>query len=294
MPVKRWHAPRTLATILPIVVALGLGALAVAAALPVVRATRGPIDAWTIDLRLLGYSLVLLIAAGGALAAAWRAIRNLLLVYELDRNAIVVHYPGSRYTIPLDQIVSITNAEAARRRPALRFGHGAPNQTLLIETQRRYALAIAERDDFARELAERLQLGPTREQREGVTSRSQPLTQFIAAARWLLALGIVLNLAVWALLVWRYALLPDTVPIRFDPLGGTQGTRTRTYTLLLPGVATLVWFGNAALAALLQRRARLASDVLLVGAIIVQLMSLAAVWFLVSGVEQAVGMLGTK
>ena len=74
------------------------------------------------------------------------------------------------------------------------------------------------------------------------------------------------------------------MPVRFDPIGGTAGTRARSYTLLLPAVASLIALANALAGLALIRRSRLATELLLLGAVLVQLGLLAATWFVVSGV----------
>ncbi|PLS82244.1 MAG: hypothetical protein CYG59_04645, partial [Chloroflexi bacterium] len=104
-----------------------------------------------------------------------------------------------------------------------------------------------------------------------------------ATARWLTLLVLALNLGLWALLAWYYPHLPETIPVRFDPIGGTAGTRSRSYTLLFPAVGMAVSWTNFALAVGGSRRTRLAGELLLVGALLVQLVLLAAIWFVVTG-----------
>jgi len=70
--------------------------------------------------------------------------------------------------------------------------------------------------------------------------------------------------------------------VRFDPLGGTAGTRAKTYTLLLPAIATGAWLGNLLLALVSYPRSRLVAELLLLGALIVQLVLLLAAWFIVT------------
>lgn len=283
---KRWRAPRDPQTLLGLIGALVLAVGAILGVRQLARQLRGPLDAWPITLTSFGIALGVLAALLGAALLVWRALRRASLAYELDRNAIYVRRWGSRYIIPLHQISRVAVADAASAAdPALRFGRGGLAQTLLISTNAgQYRLALQQRDLFLRELQERQQLGVVQPQSEGWSWTRPALHMFVTAAtvRRLLAAIVLLNLAAWALLTWRYPLLPETIPVRFDPVGGTAGTRARVSTLLLPGLATLIWLGNLVLAALIYRRARLAGELLLLGALLVQAGILIAIWFIIT------------
>jgi hypothetical protein len=266
--------------------ALILGGLAAVALQRLLRELRGPLEAWPITLTSFGLALGVVAGALGALLLLWYALRTASLTYQLDRNAIYIRRWGSRYTIPLHQIGAVASPDDARAdQGRLRFGYGRTAQTLLISTQQsQYRLAVQQRDQFARELEERRQFGIVQAQVEGWSWSWPRLHAFWSAStiRWLLAGIVLLNLAAWGLLAWRYPLLAETIPVRFDPVGGTAGTRSRLYTLLLPAGASGMWLVDLVLAELLYHRARLASELLLLGALLVQAGILVAIWFIIT------------
>jgi hypothetical protein len=200
---------------------------------------------------------------------------------------IAVLLPTARYIIPLDQIVNVSNGGGGSTTKRARgFGRGSAAQTLSVETHtHQYTLALRERDRFTHELEERRRLGVVQPQREGRQQIREPWSAFIGAPipQITVILIALANIGLWCLLTWRYPSLPETIPVRFDPVGGTAGTRSRTYTLLLPGVATLIGFGNTVLAMFVYRRSRLGSELLLVGALLVQLVLSAAISFVITG-----------
>jgi hypothetical protein len=290
--VKRWRAPRDYRTYLFL---LGAGALLFASLFGILR-VRDMLEGTTADsvisLELFSLVFATLVAALATLFLAWRAFRFASLHYKLDRNAIYIRQRGSLYIIPLDQIqraVPREQWETPGRVPRPHsFGRGRIQQQIIIETaQRRYRLAIAERDTFLHELAERRRLGVVRVLREGLTLTRPGLSAFWSATsiKWLIVLTCSLNIALWGLLAWRYGGLPETVPVRFDPIGGTAGTRPRTYTLLLPAGASSIALVNTILAVMIFRRTRLGSELLLLGAMLTQVLLLVAVWFIVSVAE---------
>lgn len=287
---KRWRAPRTLQTFVLLALAVLLLAGAGASALQIAPLVRGPVDGWPFGLPMLGFALGTLLLALGAALAVLAVVRRLTLSYTLDRNAIAVVQRGWHYLIPLDHVVAVAPAAAldagAAPKPLRRFGRGPAAQTVVVETNAvRYQLGVRERDQFVGELEDRRRLGVVQPQREGLVRTATLVPAFLGspAVRRLLVAAALLNLATWLLLAWRYQLLPDTVPVRFDPIGGTAGTRARSYTLLLPAAATLLALVNAAGALAVIRRSRLAAELLLLGALLVQLVLLTAIWFLVAG-----------
>jgi hypothetical protein len=265
---------------------VGIG-LAFAAATRLTSDFQGPLEEWTITIQTFAWGGIAIASLIGASLLLWHAVLRASLGYELDRNGIYVVQRGSRYTIPLNQVIAISPANQVQQstKPMIVFGRGQPAQQLVVETYYYiYKLALAERNQFAREVQERRQLGAVQEQPEGQIRAGQSLYDFFAAAtiqRFLIT-TLVLNLLLWALLTWRFPELPATVPVRFDPLGGTAGTRAKTYILLLPAIATGAWIGNLVLAVLQHRRSRLVAELLLLGALIVQIVLLLAVWFLIT------------
>ncbi|HEY0738487.1 MAG TPA: hypothetical protein VGD69_26445 [Herpetosiphonaceae bacterium] len=284
---KRWRAPRDPLSPLCFLGALASLVLVFFAFTQLVAVFQGPLEEWPISFGTFGWALAALAGLVVAIALVWLGIQRSSLSYELDRNGIYISQLGSRYTIPLDQVVAFSAADQPRQtsKPVIVFGRAQPSQQIMIETYHyAYRLAVAERDLFSRELQERRQLGTIQSPPEGLTRTRQTLFDFFAGAttRRLLIIGLLLNLVLWAVLTWRFPTLPATVPVRFDPLGGTAGTRAKTYTLLLPAIATGAWFGNLLLALVSYPRSRLVAELLLLGALIVQLVLLLAAWFIVT------------
>lgn len=284
---KRWQAPRDPRVpgfvIIAMLLLIGVGV----GVWQATRVLRQPIDTWPISLASFGIVLALLLGLAAAVALLLRAAYHASLEYQLDRNGLYVVHSGSRYTIPLDRMVTIERAEQIDRadRAALSFGRGALATSLVIVTQlRSYRLAAVERDALLQAIVERRRLGIIQPQREGVTYANQHLSDFYGrgSVQYLLAAAVALNLVLWAVLAWRYAVLPDTLPIRFDPLGGTAGTRARSFTLLLPLGSSGVVIGNTLLALLAARRSWLSADLLLFGAVLIQILVLVALGFIVT------------
>lgn len=285
--VKRWRAPRdplVIVCLVGVVIALGF---AVFAAMRVAADLQGPFEEWPVTIRTFSWGLSLVADVIAAIVLVRAAIWRGSLSYELDRNGIYVKQAGSSYTIPLDQVMRVVPADQAGQltKPLITFGRGRASQLLIVETYRYvYRLALAERNYFGREIQERRQLGAVQTHAEGLIRARQQLFDFFTASaiQRLLAATLLLNLALWALLMWRFPNLPSTIPVRFDPLGGTAGTRAKTYTLLLPAIATGAWLGNFVLALVNYQRLRLLSELLLLGALIVQIVLLLAVWFIIT------------
>ncbi len=289
---KGWRAPYRFQITLYVVAAMALLGLAGAGVVQLLPFVRLPVDEWPISLSLLGLVWGIVLAIGVAGQLLGRARQQASLRYQLDRNAITVYQRGWRYTIPLDQITAVhaqgQPLHAAAAKPLVRFGRARAAQTLILETPtKQYQLALRSRDQFAHELQARRQLGVVQRQFEGLQRTESRWLAFTssATARWLTLLVLALNLGLWALLAWYYPHLPETIPVRFDPIGGTAGTRSRSYTLLFPAVGMAVSWTNFALAVGGSRRTRLAGELLLVGALLVQLVLLAAIWFVVTGLR---------
>ncbi len=288
---KRWRAPFDRRAVIDAILALFALGVATWCAITLIGALEGAPEDWPIAFDLFLRLAGAIAGMGAAFWLASRALRGFSLVYELDRNAIVVRQRGLSYTIPLDRIEDVTPVE--QRLPALarakyQFGRGRAEDTLLIDTTSgRYRLALAERDAFLRELEQRRRMGVTRALPEGSTHARPAAVAFWNAPsiRRLLLLNLVLLLAIWTLLTARYPRLPDTIPVRFDPIGGTAGIRPRIYTLLLPLIGAAMTLSNVVLARLSFRRSQLAAELLLAGAVIVQILLLIAVWFIVAVAE---------
>jgi hypothetical protein len=283
---KRWRAPLDSGSVLGGLIALALLITAGWGFTRLAGALAGPAEDWPISFGLFALLAGSLAAIALGLVLLARLLRDATLHYTMDRDAIVVHRRGSRFTIPLDRIEYVTPVDRSETPLAFitrSFGRGTPAQTLLIETTgSRYTIAVAERERFLGELEQRRRMGVVRSLPEGVTHARPSAAAFWndRAVRLLLTLLVALNLALWTLMTARYPELPDTVPVRFDPIGGTAGIRSRVYTMLLPLVGSIMALANTLLARLSFRRTPLGAELLLAGAVIVNVLLLIAAWFI--------------
>ena len=61
----------------------------------------------------------------------------------------------------------------------------------------------------------------------------------------LLALGLLLNLALFAYIGWRYRVLPESLPLHFDILGQPDRFGVRSEIFKLPAIGLLLWVLNS-------------------------------------------------
>lgn len=286
---KRWRSPRDPRVWLFAVVAIVLGALASIWAARILGNLRGPLEQWNISLQLFVQACIFIALLLAALVAVGRALTLARLWYEMDRNAVYVVRGGRRYAIPLDRLQDVAFAPPTTARHAAiavqQFGSGAaPFLVHATTAARQYRLAVVDREQFVHELEGRRRLGVVQPVREGWLDEPTPMRLFLRrpVVRVLLGLTLALNLVLWGVLMWRYPSLPETVPLRFDPIGGTAGTRPKTATLFLPFGATLWLTGNIGLALAAARRSWLASELLLLGAFVLHTLLLIAAYFLLT------------
>ncbi len=61
----------------------------------------------------------------------------------------------------------------------------------------------------------------------------------------LLALGLLLNLTLFAYIGWRYRILPESLSLHFDILGQPDRFGVRSEIFKLPAIGLLLWVLNA-------------------------------------------------
>jgi uncharacterized membrane protein len=79
----------------------------------------------------------------------------------------------------------------------------------------------------------------------------------------LLALGLLLNLALFACMGWRYRALPASLPLHFDILGQPNRFGVRNEIFKLPAIGLLLFVINSLLGLAIQRWEKLAAYLLL-------------------------------
>jgi hypothetical protein len=67
------------------------------------------------------------------------------------------------------------------------------------------------------------------------------------------ALGLLLNLALFAYIGWRYRALPESLPLHFDLLGQPDRFGVRSEIFKLPAIGLLLWALNSLFSLALHR-----------------------------------------
>lgn len=176
--------------------------------------------------------------------------------YELDRNALVIHWGAVEHQIPLASvrevfsgaklkglrirlslrwpgycvalgrtIVPESDAAADEHRPLdpiLFYATAHPKDQIMLRTQSvTYAISPADTEAFLTALGERMEMGPTQDVEERSTHPAF-LDWEIWQDRWALGMllgSLALVVLLIALLSWRYPHLPARVALRFTPTG---------------------------------------------------------------------------
>jgi hypothetical protein len=88
----------------------------------------------------------------------------------------------------------------------------------------------------------------------------------------LLAMGLLLNLALFAYVGWRYRALPESLPLHFDILGQPDRLGVRSEIFKLPAIGLLLLVLNSLFGLAIQRWEKLGAYLLLGGTIVVQVL----------------------
>ncbi len=276
-----------LVAVLSLILAAWLGRLAIA-----------PVSGLTFWL-LLG---ILFLGSIGLLFFYW-GVSLLTLRYTFDRNGLVLHWGGSRQIIPMNRVTAVrpwVQGEWVRERglrwPGCHRGRGRsaelgavefyatagrPAQVLVCTEGHTYVLSPRHPKEFIREIELRRRLGITRQ----LAQEHIPWWPF----RWsiwsdrpllsILATALLLNLALFALLCYRFPLLDPQGPIHFTQILDAGTVRTipdyiaQSQDLFkLPTFGLLLLGGNFFLGLPLHRHRRALALLLAVIALAVQVL----------------------
>ncbi|HOT90246.1 MAG TPA: PH domain-containing protein [Anaerolineae bacterium] len=262
--------------------------IAVTVSLVVLTLIR-PISVWTF-LRSVG-AVGLLVVIIRVLYQLWGLINA---SYEMDRNALIIHWGGTHYTIPMAAVGAVLSGaelKGLRLHPGLRWpgyfvGLGeAPDigpilffatqplhaQVIVRTPGMAYAISPKDLEEFLLLFRERLDMGPTQEVEESSTHPA-----FLDWAIWKDRFGLTVLLGSLTLLVllvgllcWRYPYLPAQITMRFAPSGEALLVveSSRIFYLTLLGIIFLVV--NGGLGLLLYHRERIATYFLWSGLLVV-------------------------
>ena len=269
--------------------AISVVCIAVVVAL-VVLALMQPVSIWTF---LMGIGAVATMALIIRLIYQLWGLAN--ASYELDRNALVIHWGGVEHQIPMGSVQAVlsgTEIARVRMRPGFRwpgyfvglgeaqeigpilfFATSPPSAQIIIRTAgMAYAISPKDVEAFLSALRERLDMGPTQEVEELSTHPS-----FLDWAIWKDRLGLSMLMGSTTLLTllvgvlcWRYPYLPAEIALRFSLTGEPLliVAASGIFYMALLGVIFLAI--NGGLGLLLYRRERTATYFLWSGLLAVQ------------------------
>ena len=226
------------------------------------------------------------------------------LSYEIDRNGLLIRWGATRQVVPLGAIEKLVPGEAVgvpRVRGVSWWGHHVgtasierigdvlfysthqtPDQVLYVMTpEENYAISVEDRQEFAKEIMTRQDLGPTAEvshhvERSGAAAQAfahDPLARMLAGA------VLLATLLVWAQVVLRYGSMPAALELHFPP-SETLSLVTltgREAIFEIPKAATAIAALNVAAGIALHAWDRVAGYVLLIAAGVLQVGFFAAV-----------------
>lgn len=234
------------------IVGLTLAVVCIAATVGlVVGALVRPLSIW-VFLMAVGACLTL----GLAIRILYQLWGLVNASYELDRNALLIHWGPVEHQIPMGsirEVIAGTKLQDRHIRPSLRwpgyvvalgramvaasvgteeggakldpilfYAAGGPNKQVILRTEAvAYAVSPADLEAFLVALRERLEMGPTQEVEERAT-HPKFLDWQIWQDRWALGMllsGFGLLILLMGMLCWRYPYLPPEIVLRVTAAG---------------------------------------------------------------------------
>lgn len=249
-------------------------------------------------------ALLILLSLPLLLYLAYRTWGCFSLEYRVDRDGVTIVWGPMRQAVPMGQIERIVRGSptlatrrwwpwpgpyaAARGKSPLGqllsyATRPVAEQLWLVTPGMVYTISPAEPARFLETLQERHLLGPAR------TLPTEPIWPRIWRWRFwqdrvgqgLLLAGLLLDLAIFGFLCFRFPTLPERVPLHFDALGQPDRIGLRQGLFLLPLIGVLAWGVNGAWGGVIYRRQRLGAYLLWGGAVAVQIIAGLALWSLI-------------
>ncbi len=258
--------------------------------LVIVWALRRPID--LLQFLLL---LVLVISIPVLIHLLYRTWAAFTLEYWVDRNAITLRWAHLHQVIPTQSVRAIRHgatlpvATGGLRRWPMPFLDIAaaptpqsvnlcatrpPSECIILQTEAGlYALSPADAAGFIEALQSRYRLGATQTVAPARVQRAW-LASILSEDRqdaWLLLIGLVGVLALFAVLTISFPNLPDILAVRYNSQGMPEEIREKTALFRLLVIGLLAWSVNAGAGLWLARQQqRIGAHMLWGGAIVVQ------------------------
>ena len=253
------------------------------------------------------YLTVLLLVLSLALLGLWGYwyYDLITLRYHLDRNALTIVCGTSRQVVPIKAIQRIVpgdTLEVSRRFhgigwPGYMRGHAEvrgqgrltihsteplERQVIIVTAQQCYGISPKDPQRFLADYAMRRALGPMAKVNQGLEYR--PVIAWPVWRDWRFWLVSILvcmaDIVLFGLVVNRYAILPERMPLHRNALGEVDRIASKAWLFVMPGIGVLVLGINTALGAILHRRERLGAYLLIGIACGVQVI----LWFAALGI----------
>ncbi|HEX2915754.1 MAG TPA: PH domain-containing protein [Chloroflexia bacterium] len=149
-------------------------------------------------------------------------------------------------------------------------------KTLLVRTDyQTYAISPQNRQQFITEFNLRRRLGAIEPVEEGIVQGS-----FLTHPLWhdkigrsLIAAGVILNLLLYFLLLWRFDDINPILRIHFNKLGQVDRAGDKSELMFLPFIGLMAVVVNSIFGAIIQPKERVPAYLLYAGAILVQILT---------------------
>ncbi len=218
--------------------------------------------------------------------------------YDVDRNALIIQWGAIRQIVPMESIQRIalgTEIEGGVERfrgwrwPGLMQGHGevteagmtlfyATNafyqQLIIVTPTLSYAISPSDTAGFIESIKARYELGPTQavaQKTEHPAFYDWPLWSD-RLAHGLVIAALVLCVGLFALVTFRYPLLPPFIPLHYTASGRSDRTGPASQIFILPLIGVLTVTSNTLLGGVFYRREQMASYLLWGGAALVEVL----------------------
>ncbi|MBL7199579.1 MAG: DUF1648 domain-containing protein [Anaerolineae bacterium] len=266
------------------------------------RTIYGPLNGVSFVCALLVLLSLLAIGAVGYRIYDLRKLR-----YEFDRNQLTIVTAASNQIVPMDRIQQVIEGRDAKLQkrmlsltwPGCFIGRGQiqeigltlfyaatplSGQAIVVTPTLAYGISVPDMEAFMEVFNANRRIGSStevvQESHRAAYTRWHIWTDHLAHG--ILLGSIVLNLALFAILCFRYPRLAHLLPLHYDLTGRVDRIAPRSQVFALPIIGLITWAANGVLGTALYRRERVASYLAWGGALLVQILFLLALWNIVS------------